>query len=67
MVASLPLDRLLTETDGPFTMFGERPKVPSDVRQTVADMALVWNVTPATMTQTIRANLRELLEADSGD
>jgi len=31
MTAVIPLDRLLTETDGPFTKTDERPSIPADV------------------------------------
>jgi TatD DNase family protein len=39
LVRSLPADRLLTETDGPFVALGDRPARPGDVRQTVAALA----------------------------
>jgi TatD related DNase len=35
-VASLPIERLLTETDGPFVEIANRPVRPSDVEVTIA-------------------------------
>lgn len=61
LVASLPVDRLLSETDGPFTTTGERPSVPSDVVDAVLGLAKMSNVTPLDMAKTIRANLRRML------
>lgn len=39
LIASMPLTRLLTETDGPFTMVHGRPALPSDVSLTVEALA----------------------------
>ncbi len=48
MVSSLPLDRLLTETDGPFAKVDGRDSRPSDVSRTVEELAHframpIWN------------------------
>jgi TatD DNase family protein len=61
LVAALPVDRLLTETDGPFTSTGERPAVPADVVDAVLRLARISDVTPFEMAKTIRANLRRML------
>jgi TatD DNase family protein len=39
IVAKLPLERILTETDGPFTMISNHPSRPKDVAITVANLA----------------------------
>jgi TatD DNase family protein len=39
LVSSLPQDRLLTETDGPFTSEGQNPAKPKNVERTVALLA----------------------------
>ena len=36
---TLPLGRLLTETDGPFTRTGDHPSMPNDVRVAVEGLA----------------------------
>lgn len=61
LVADLPLDRLLTETDGPFTQVDNRPAEPADVRTTVAAIAAVRNLPSAAAAKAIRANLGSLL------
>ncbi|KQO49568.1 Qat anti-phage system TatD family nuclease QatD [Methylobacterium sp. Leaf85] len=61
LVASLPADRLLTETDGPFVEAAGRPVRPSAVAQTVLDLAALRSETPETMRHRIVTNLRALV------
>ncbi|WP_321882771.1 Qat anti-phage system TatD family nuclease QatD [Burkholderia cepacia] len=67
MVAAIPLDKLLTETDGPFTKTGSRPSKPADVAVVVEMLGNLHNVLPATIAATVRSNLRSLLERPSSD
>jgi TatD DNase family protein len=60
-VAAIPLDRLLTETDGPFVHIDGRPVRPSDVEATVARLAHVRSMEPADIAAAIRDNLKRLL------
>jgi TatD DNase family protein len=62
LVAALPSDRLLTETDAPFTQVGSRPTAPIDVKETVEALATLRNVTLKDLTQNIGSNLRTLLD-----
>jgi TatD DNase family protein len=62
MVAAIPIDRLLTETDGPFTKTGSRPSKPADVAVVVELLGSLHNVPAATVAATVRNNLRSLLE-----
>ncbi|WP_319946062.1 TatD family hydrolase [Mesorhizobium sp. AR07] len=43
-VTEFPTDRILTETDGPFTQVDGRPSEPADVKTTVAAIADVRNL-----------------------
>jgi TatD DNase family protein len=61
LVTELPIDRLLTETDGPFTQIGGRPSEPADVRTTVAAIADVRNLPIEAVATAVRSNLRSLL------
>ncbi len=61
LVASLPPDRLLTETDGPFTRVSGRPACPSDVANTIEALASLRNLAPDRMAALIRGNLKDLL------
>jgi len=61
LVLGLPGDRILTETDAPFTRINGRPTVPSDVAATVAALSTLRNIDTAAMAETICVNLRALL------
>jgi len=62
MVAAIPLDRLLTETDGPFTKTAERPSKPADVAVVVEALGRLHCVDASTLAATVRRNMRNLLE-----
>jgi len=62
LVSAIPIDRLLTETDGPFTKTGERPSKPSDVGSVVEGLGRLHKLTSTTMAKNVRDNLRALLE-----
>lgn len=62
MVASIPIDRLLTETDGPFTKTEGRPSKPSDVAVIVEALGQLHNITAIASAAMVRNNLRSLLE-----
>lgn len=62
MVAAIPLDRLLTETDGPFTKTVGRPSVPADVGLVVEGLARVHKLPSAEFAMRILGNLRKLAE-----
>lgn len=62
MVAAIPLDRLLTETDGPFTKTAERPSKPADVAVVVEALSRLHAMSAPTFATTVRSNLRSLLE-----
>lgn len=61
LVADLPLDRLLTETDGPFTQIGGRPAEPADVGAVSAAIARVRNLSVDSFATAVRTNLKTLL------
>lgn len=61
LVQSLPHDRLLTETDGPFTMIDGRPTQPDDVRSVLRLMADVRQVSVERLSHDLHGNLKELL------
>ena len=61
MVQVIPLDRMLTETDGPFTRTGERPSQPADVTVVVDALGRLHGLPAADVAGMVRDNLRELL------
>jgi TatD DNase family protein len=64
MVASLPADRLLTETDGPFVELNGRPVKPSDVAATVKSLARLRGSDATSMAETVHSNLKRLVSTD---
>ena len=65
LVAELPLDRLLTETDGPFTKESGRTLRPADVSSVVSMLARARSVERAVMATKIVANLQTLVSSVS--
>jgi TatD DNase family protein len=63
LVATLPLERLLTETDGPFMQIEGRPARPADVGTTIGALASLRCLTPEVTATTVQTNLRKLLNA----
>lgn len=61
LIARVPLERLLTETDGPFTTTGDRPSRPADVIDAVISLAALLGTTPMEMARQVGENLRQLL------
>ena len=62
IAAMVPRDRILTETDGPFALKGNKPLEPTDVRLAESVLAKIWQVQQREASQILRANLRALLE-----
>jgi TatD DNase family protein len=60
-VAAIPADRILTETDGPFTSTGGRPSRPSDVAGFISELAATRSTSASGLAATVFANLRDLL------
>ncbi|HXZ14435.1 MAG TPA: TatD family hydrolase, partial [Roseiarcus sp.] len=62
LVAELPMDRLLTVTDGPFTQVDGRPAVPADARKAIDAIARARNLNADSIDKTVRTNLQTLLQ-----
>lgn len=63
VVASVPLERLLTETDGPFTSTAGCPSTPADVRLVIEGLSELFRIEASAAAATVRTNLRRLLES----
>jgi TatD DNase family protein len=63
MIAKLPQDRLLTETDGPFIERNGQPLRPRDVVQTVTELAAVRGTSLENMASLIVSNLDRLVRS----
>lgn len=66
LVLQLPTDRLLTETDGPFTKVGDRPSHPSDVPATLSGLASLLAMPAEALAQQLESNLRCLTTRHKG-
>ena len=60
LIAALPPERVLTETDGPYTSVGERPSQPADVRVVLAVLAEHWGVDIEAAARRVLENLETL-------
>jgi TatD DNase family protein len=64
LVASLPPDRILTETDGPFVQSEGRPTRPAiDIPKTVQALAMLREQSPEQAAAQIISNLRDLVSS----
>lgn len=61
LVRAIPMDKVLTETDGPFIKLGKRPATPPDTGLAVESLARVWSIDAAEAKQRIADNLRGLV------
>lgn len=61
MVRVIPLDRMLTETDGPFTRTGDRPSQPADVTFVVEALGRLHGLPAGDVARMVRGNLRALV------
>lgn len=64
LVGMLPRERLLTETDGPFTEIEHRPMRPVDVYTAVEALAYARHADPHAIAEAVLGNLRVLLGDD---
>jgi TatD DNase family protein len=60
VIAAIPADRVLTETDGPYTRTDGRPSQPADVPALVDHLARTWNAHQADARQQIWNNMADL-------
>ena len=61
IVAAMPADRILTETDGPFTRVGDRPTAPADAIHAVAALSVTRGLSEDVSRSLVEGNLRTLL------
>lgn len=66
VIAALPRERVLTETDGPHTRHGDRPCEPRDVPVLVGALAKLWNDEPDAVRAQLFANMTALHAESTG-
>lgn len=62
IIKALPLERILTETDGPFTDTNKKISGPSDVRVVIDYLARIYGKTNDEITERVRTNFSSLLD-----
>ncbi len=63
LVARMPRDRILTETDGPFAMVDGRIAYPWDVDLALGTLGDLWGIDKSAVQATINDNLRRLTQS----
>jgi TatD DNase family protein len=61
LIARIPRERTLTETDGPFVEVGGQPAQPKDVIRVIDFLAGLWGVPPTAVRETVAENFTQLL------
>ncbi|MFG2730026.1 TatD family hydrolase [Streptomyces canus] len=60
LLEALPMDRVLLETDGPFTRVGPRPARPSDLPRMLGHLAARWALPSDDVIRQVRENQQRL-------
>lgn len=60
LVDYMPRERVLTETDGPFTQVDRRSAMPWDVQRAAVQLAVLWKTPLEDVEQKLHSNLRRL-------
>jgi TatD DNase family protein len=60
LVAEIPKDRILTETDGPFATDSGRSLTPVDSKRAAVGLSAIWNTSEAETNDRLSGNLRLL-------
>ncbi|MEF3309402.1 TatD family hydrolase [Paenibacillus sp. GYB004] len=61
LISRIPQDRIITETDGPFTKIANRISQPSDVSFTIIELAKAWRVEAEVAKEQVYSNFKQLL------
>lgn len=67
LVMRMPRNRILTETDGPFTRRGGEPLAPADVSDALNGIAQLWGNSSGKVEAHIAGNLRALVTRDASN
>jgi TatD DNase family protein len=67
VIAAIPRDRALTESDGPFAKSHGHPAGPADMKILVSDLAEVWRTNPNDARGQLYSNLANLYAATVGN
>ncbi|MES2960806.1 MAG: Qat anti-phage system TatD family nuclease QatD [Pseudomonadota bacterium] len=60
----IPRDKILTETDGPFTKKNGKPLMPWDTAAAIEKLSFLWNISVEDARKQVVSNLNRLLKAE---
>ena len=61
LIAKMPRDRVLTESDGPFVQIDGRSALPWDVERAAQELSKIWSITHEETQSTLQKNLLQLI------
>ncbi|MGH9644927.1 MAG: Qat anti-phage system TatD family nuclease QatD [Terriglobales bacterium] len=61
IIAGIPRDRILTETDGPFVKIGTRAAEPKDIRLVEDGLARMWGISPVEVRYVVAENFQRIM------
>ena len=67
LIQEIPLDRMLTESDGPFVQVDGQPARPLSVLKVLTEIASIRGTGPEEVREQVLANLKDLWKAIPGD
>lgn len=62
IIEKIPVDRILTESDGPYVKTKGKPAEPKDVRLVIEHLKIVWNKSFDEIDQIIRRNFKNIID-----
>lgn len=65
IIQRMPLERVLTESDGPFVSINNRPANPASVNQTLNGLADIWGIAAEEARERVITNFRRLLTLEN--
>jgi|SRR5947209_3374619 len=65
LISRMPVDRVITETDGPFVKHGPQPAKPIHTQSVIEGLATLWHTSPDEASDTVFANFKRLLRGSS--
>lgn len=65
LISRIPIERVLTETDGPFVKRGSQPAKPCHIGLVIEGLATLWRVSYDEARETVLTNFKQLLRANA--
>ena len=67
LASRMPLDRVLTETDGPIAQRGGKPFMPWDVKEVETTLGVLWKLSATAVQRQLSANFHRLVKIGEGE